>query len=352
MNILHVIDQLSMTHGGGAAKVTSQLAEQQAMMGHNVSVVTTNWHLNGQWPKGVSVKAFKLWGSPFGLRVAPGMMAWNVRRHTDVVHLHNYRTYPNFEFAVRRVPSVLEAHGSMPSRNVIMDKLLWNPFVFNCASAFIANSHLEVPQYQAAGAKSRQIHTIPVGIDWREFETLPGRYDAPYRTILSLGRLHPIKGVDILIEAFKLLDRNDVRLLIAGNDGGDELRLRGLAGRHKHIEFVGGVYGPDKVQTYVDADLYVLPSRYEMFGVTVLEALACGKPVVLTDTSGSARDLPHQCGLTCAPEPNDMADKIGQILDMLDAGDTHYADRRAYARAFGWDRLAERHIKVYEGIVR
>jgi glycosyltransferase involved in cell wall biosynthesis len=351
MNILHVIDQLSMTHGGGAAKVTFQLAEEQARLGHTVTIATTDWRLNGERPTGVNVKAFKLWCSPFGLRVAPGMMAWNIPKRTDVLHLHNYRTFPNFELAARRYPSVLEAHGSMITTQPFIDKVFWHPFIFTAASAYVANAESEVIQYETFGARPEHITTIPVGIDWREFENLPGRYDVPYRTILSLGRLHKIKGVDILIEAFKLLDRNDVRLVIAGNDGGDELRLRGIAGKHKHIEFVGGVYGKDKVQAYVDADLFVLPSRYEMFGVTVLEALACGKPVVVTDTSSVARIVPPEYGLTCIPTAVDMANKLGQALAMLDH-DTHYAERRTFARGFGWDKLAARHIKVYEGIVR
>lgn len=352
MNILHVIDQLSMTHGGGAAKMAYQLAEAQARMGHSVAIYTTDWHLNGQRPEGVKVKAFKLWGSPFGLRVAPGMIFKNAYRGT-VVHLHNYRTFPNLCFSIQGVPYVVEAHGSMPTTRDWPDSVLWKPLIFKGASAYIANSELEIPQYQDSGAKPDKITVIPPGIDWREFETLPTRRPMPYKTILSLGRLHPIKGVDLLIEAFQRLKRPAVRLVIAGNteDTAYLTKLKGLAGSNKRIEFAGPLYGRDKLQAYVDADLYVLPSRYEMFGVTVLEALACGCPVVVMEGCGAAvNGLPRYLGAVSPVSVQVLTETITAMLDTDTLGGP--SCRREWARDYGWDRLAQRHIKVYEGAMK
>ena len=191
MNILHVIDQLSLTHGGGAAMVTYQLAEAQARLGHNVTIATTDWHMNGQKPpEGVKVKAYHYNFSPFGLRVSLGMMsALLPRKH--IVHLHNYRTFANWCYG--GAATVLEAHGSMPTSKPWLDTLAWKPSVFSNAKRYIANSELEIPQYEAQGAKRKEIAVIPPGIDWREFETLPQRNTKPYKTVLYLGRIHPVK---------------------------------------------------------------------------------------------------------------------------------------------------------------
>lgn len=105
------------------------------------------------------------------------------------------------------------------------------------------------------------------------------------RTLLYLGRLHPLKGLDELLDAWARLSSNhpDWQLAIAGPSpvtGGYDL-VDGIARRGlEQVQIVGPLYGEDKSRAFREAELYVLPSRGENFGITIAEALAQGTPVV------------------------------------------------------------------------
>jgi glycosyltransferase involved in cell wall biosynthesis len=110
--------------------------------------------------------------------------------------------------------------------------------------------------------------------------------------LLFLGRIHPVKGLDKLLPAWRAVQSRfpDWRLVIAGSDDGyyrksgylEELQLLVQNLGVERIEFVGGLYGTAKTLTYQDADLYILPSYSENFGVTVAESLAAGTPAIVS----------------------------------------------------------------------
>ena len=115
------------------------------------------------------------------------------------------------------------------------------------------------------------------------------------RILLFLGRLNKIKGLDTLVIAFKQVieESKNVILVIAGPDDGYLDSLKNLVCSLKisdNVLLVGPLYGDDKLAAYVDADVYVLPSTYETFPVTILEAYACSKPVIASKV-GSLNDL-------------------------------------------------------------
>ena len=138
---------------------------------------------------------------------------------------------------------------------------------------------------------------IPNLLDLRPFANLPGAEQARRafpsgqgrRRILFLSRLHPKKGLEILLEALKILKDRDIKVyaLIAGN--GDpsyveslkELALS-LGLNNDEYRFVGPVTGDLKLSLYESADVFVLPTRQENFGFVFIEALACGLPVITT----------------------------------------------------------------------
>ena len=103
----------------------------------------------------------------------------------------------------------------------------------------------------------------------------------------SYGRIHKIKGIDLLIAAYSDLVKEipDIRLVIAGPDDNFLSVLKDQIRRlnpQKMPLFTGPLYNQEKLAAYVDADVYVLPSRYETFPTTVLEAWACKTPVIVT----------------------------------------------------------------------
>jgi glycosyltransferase involved in cell wall biosynthesis len=137
-----------------------------------------------------------------------------------------------------------------------------------------------------------------------------------------------------------------MRLVIVGPYDGWELYLRWLAGDDPRITFTGPLYGKEKIQAYVDADVYVLPSRYEIFGLTIIEALACGTPVLITTKQGMSDMLPDFCGLVT----DDLRSGLETVLDR-ERTELGNEVRRDFAHAFAWDRVALSHLKVYEEVM-
>jgi glycosyltransferase involved in cell wall biosynthesis len=223
----------------------------------------------------------------------------------DIVHLHEYRSFHAMMvsfFAKRnRIPYVVQAHGSVLPifEKQFLKKLfdaVWGNYILKNASRVISLCESEAEQYRMMGVTENKVEIIPNGIDLSRFDDLPleGTFKEKYdissdeKIILFLGRIHKIKGIDLLIDAYCDLIEEvpDVRLVIAGPDDNflsiikDKIKLR--KPRVSPL-FTGPLYDQDKLEAYVDADIYVLPSRYETFPNTILEAWACGTPVVVTD---------------------------------------------------------------------
>ena len=141
---------------------------------------------------------------------------------------------------------------------------------------------------------------IPNGIDAHEFFVLPpkdelaGLYPVlrDKKVILFLGRINWKKGLDILIKAFARIaaENKNAHLLIVGNDEcGYRKKVESWikeCGLRDKVTFTGGLSGPDKLRAYSGSDIFVLPSYSENFGMTAVEAMASGLPIVISDKVG------------------------------------------------------------------
>ncbi|MBA8878913.1 glycosyltransferase involved in cell wall biosynthesis [Phyllobacterium myrsinacearum] len=206
---------------------------------------------------------------------------------------------------------------------------------------------------------------IPNGVFLEEFERLPAsgffKERLPYigdkRIILFLSRLHTKKGLDILAKAYAYIASSypDVDLVVAGPDGGardgfvDAIAQLDLNDR---VHLVGALYGEDKLRALVDATCFCLPSRQEGFSVAILEALACGLPVVISDACHFPEVRVARAGAVVSLVPEDVASGLSAILD-----DTTMASamgengRRLIREQYTWPQIASSTIKGYTGIL-
>lgn len=225
--------------------------------------------------------------------------------------------------------------------------------IWRSAAATVANS---------AGLRDLAIETdptvvidvIPNGIDLDEFSPANPAPTGPFRMV-CVSRLIPRKAIDVLITAFTTVhDRfPDAELVIVG-DGVLGGRLHDLAGRFglaDAIRFAG--YQPhEKMATfYRSAHMFVLPSRHEGMSNAMLEAMACGLPVVVTNTGGTA-ELVEDNGIVVQPDdPGQLATAILTLLD--DENRRRHAAQasRTIARKFGWQSCARRYIETYREAV-
>lgn len=356
MKILHVIDQINQQKHGGSAKVPYELSREQASLGHEVTIFASDWEADGQQaPPGVKLVKFKAY-NVMNVKVTPDLMVTNFKQF-DILHLHNYRTFVNLVASKQKVPYVLQAHGScvkLPARlSKPLHNFLWKRQILNHASALIADADMEIILYQSEGAPAKKIVTIPVGININEFAELPAREEHKGKVILFLGRFDKLKGMDVLAQALKVMDREDVILEVAGVDYGAGKEFKDTIwklGLRDKVRYLGALYGRDKLSAYVNADAFILASRYEMWGLTFLEALACGTPVVMTDRCGAARMLPEECGVVTKFDPESIAQGINKTLDD-DLKNKHQDFRQYWVRQFGWDKIAQKILNVYEGVL-
>ncbi|MGX1308046.1 glycosyltransferase involved in cell wall biosynthesis [Amorphus suaedae] len=302
--------------------------------------------------------AFPYGIGPRRLGISPSLRDW-VRaeaRSEGARILHNHSLWMEtnvYAAAAARGTAcrlVVSPHGTFASRALerssLTKKALWPLFVTRATrgvAAFHATAEHEYADIRASGFR-QPVAVLPNGIDLPE--ALP-KAVAGRRQLLFLGRIHEIKGIDRLLRAWAVLqDRHpDWDLVLAGPDEGghraDMERLAAELGLERHT-FVGPLYGPDKLAAYRAAELYVLPTLSENFGMTVAEALAAGTPVVTTkgapwsglETEGAGWWIDH------GVEP------LVAVLDAAMSEPAELLARRGMngrdwmARDFSWDRIA------------
>jgi glycosyltransferase involved in cell wall biosynthesis len=172
------------------------------------------------------------------------------------------------------------------------------------SSRIIVSTKSEEEDVVGTGINENKVYVLTNFLDLGEFESLPPRgefrerlrLEEDKKVVLYLGRIHRIKGLDLLLRAFSQLSREsyDAHLVLAGPDERYVGQLMKLARKLKindRLSVCGPQYGRDKLSVYVDSDVYVLPSRYESFGSTALEACLCGTPTIVTSNCGIAEML-------------------------------------------------------------
>jgi D-inositol-3-phosphate glycosyltransferase len=220
------------------------------------------------------------------------------------------------------------------------------------------------------GADPERVFVVPPGVDLATFQPMDradARREIGYgsgRLLLFVGRLERLKGVEIAIRALALLrDRqhDDVRLLILGEDSheGDESekdRLKGIAseaGVRDRVDFAGSVAHHELPYFYSAADVCVMPSYSESFGLVALEAQACGCPVVASGVSGLRSVVRDEVSgyLIDEHEPAAYAERIGRLLADRELAQQMGRRGSLLAQRFSWKRTTDRLEELFDGVV-
>ncbi|HEX3799020.1 MAG TPA: glycosyltransferase [Verrucomicrobiae bacterium] len=309
MRHLHFTQSLEPLYGGGLG--TSALALHSEMRAQGVSSVlcatragTPQCQRDGTFEFS-RVKPRPLYFSPEMKQRAPELV-----RGADVLHGHGMYVGPNYIFgrAARRElkPLVYHVHGMFEP--YILKRSRWKKRLVHWL--FENNNFHDVRLWRALTAKEagqirarglQPVVIAPNGLNLADFPR-PQNILTPIRTpfvyelrknrsrLLFLGRIHPKKGLDILLQAWARLDAEtaDWELIIAGPDENGHLpemrRLAQSLAIQDRVFFTGAVTGESKTALLHSADLFVLPSYSEGFSMSLLEAMACEVPVIATDS--------------------------------------------------------------------
>ncbi|HEV7715601.1 MAG TPA: glycosyltransferase [Steroidobacteraceae bacterium] len=315
VRIVHFIECMNPDHGGPPA-IVARLAAAQARLDHDVTLLTTFdppeaaaaiERVFGHVDHFGSVRQRCVNARSIPSRFGPG--AYRAMAATldqaDVVHIHAIWD-PLLKRGMQHchragIPLCVTPHGLLTRYSMSLrtwKKRLalaagWNS-ALNGANLLHCLTEGEGADARALGLTSPRV-VLPNAVDPQELSQVAGALaagqvlpaHASRRFILSLGRLHETKGLDILCDAFAIVAaaRPDVDLVIAGPDFGYEARLRSHVerlGLARRVHVVGPVFGAAKVALLRTALCLCQPSRQEGFSMTILEALACGVPAVIS----------------------------------------------------------------------
>lgn len=288
--------------------------------------------------------------------------------------IHDHGIWGSSNFAAWRaarshgVPYILSPRGMLEpwalqfkARKKKLAWLLYQQRIVASASAVIATSEQEGENVKRLSPK-KPVAIIPNGVDMPTLHDLPSNRSIGGNngTVLFMSRIHPKKNLIGLLHAWKSLNpelSENWRLRIAGPDEGGHVReVAALVielGLQDYVELIGPVSEDSKATAYRSADIFVLPSFSENFGVVVAEALAYGLPVIAT--KGTPWDeLPNRgCGWWVAPDQQSLTGALTTAMSCSyeDRG-TMGAIGRAYAQAeFSWIKIAQQTIEVYRWVL-
>ena len=385
LRIAHLIESIDLA-SGGPSKIAISLASAQAELGQTVRLATLEPPLE---PSAVasmvpatgglgrldieflprSGRLSRMVGSEFRSQIADQI------RGSDLVHVHGIWTPTAFVgAAVSRqmgIPYVVLSNGMLDPWSLRQKRWkkqlalsLYVRRILDGAAALhlgnvdeqrlIAPLGLTSPHFILPnGFFPQEIEASPVaGGFYRRFPSLEGR---PF--LLFLSRLHFKKGLDCLAEAFAMFARRnpDFALVVAGPGHGAEDDFRARIARHELEERVlltGPLYGEAKWQALRDATCFVLPSRQEGFSMAIVEALACGKPVIITPECHFPEVAAVGAGLIVPFNAESVAGAMSTICSDSTLASQMSAAAADFAhRELTWPTIARRSIDEYVRIL-
>ncbi|MBW1980972.1 MAG: glycosyltransferase [Deltaproteobacteria bacterium] len=235
-----------------------------------------------------------------------------------------------------------------------------------CQRILVATDSEKQQLQQHYDVAAEAVDVVPCGVNldiFRPIDKLAAReqlaFDPDEAIILYVGRFVPLKGIERLLEAVKYLQHLPwLRLVLVGGDGPDTAETRNLQricrqlGIHQRVTFTGSLPQTDLPPYYSAADVLVLPSRYESFGLVALEALASGTPVVATRV-GAMEDVLRQ-GETGHLVGNGSARLLASGIDSFIARRHTLSPEkiRASVQQYSWARVATAMIEQYRTVFR
>jgi glycosyltransferase involved in cell wall biosynthesis len=356
---------------GGMEVVIDKLARQFQCRGHVPVVIAQRSRHNTEIPKLPYEVVYypRPRSAVFLLQYVKHVLIREHRKHHfDIVHSH--MAYPTGYIAVKlkkilKAPVVITSHkgdiipqSRYRQRFITRKRMCWALEKADAATG--VNSELKdiIDELTLKKAKSS---VIPNGVDIPD--DAPGMMPescaqvADKNFMLTLGRLHHYKGLDVLLEAVKLLGKQGVeipRLVIAG-DGRERQNLqRQVAelGLDNEVVFAGPVFGDEKNWLLRNCRFFLQPSRAEGMPLTILEAMVYGKTVIGTKIGGICELVKHgETGFLA--EPNDAASLSQAILTLLQHREIHQMQHNAkqFASQMTWPLIADRYLELYERLL-
>jgi len=353
---------------GGTEEVVEQLARHYVALGHDVTVFSSDepGAPEREERDGYLIRRFPLQRRgkfrfpPKSYREAVLAPGW------DVVHLHGQRVWST-DYLYRHLkrspaPVVFTAHGffQRSQGTPLLSDLYYRvvmPRALRHVAAVTALTGPERDELVSFGVDPRKLHVIPNGFVEAEFAALPRGFRARHGIapgaplLLYVGGFYRNKRCDRLVE---LAADTGTTLALVGKEAHPEHGLaecKALAARTgADARFLGVLPRQDVLAGYAEADLFVLASDFEGFGLVLLEAMAAGLPFLSTPC-GAAPDL-AALGAGAVAAPGALALRAKELLDDPERRKAMGRKGRAAAASYAWPPIAKRYLDLYEAVAR
>ena len=342
---------------GGVETHVKEISEQLVKAGHDVEVITTDStvKLNKKdMINGVKVIRFGSFAPGNAYYFAPQIYFYLKKRNYDIIHAHSYHALPAFFASLARngerfiFTPHYHRHGHTVLRNLLHRPYrLFGRRIFSRADSVICVSEYEKKLVESDFKVAAKTIKIPNGINLKEFENLRQlEIDLEEKTgrgkiILYVGRLEEYKGVQYIIQG--LPELHDFRLRVVG-EGPYEAELRRMAkklGAEKKIEWLKNLSRKELLECYANADVFLMLSAHEAYGITVAEALASGTPCIVAEGSALEEFVD---GKACVGiEMPVTAKKVVKAVRDLKKGKRE--NKNDSKSVMDWGAVAERTIK-------
>jgi glycosyltransferase involved in cell wall biosynthesis len=372
MKQLHIVHDISI-RSGGLGLAALRFAQAVAKAGASVTLFVANRTADELCVQS-DVSQFDLTG-PTSHSDSGGMtgllgQAIAVRRSLavgkfDVVHLHGtwspVLAIAGFVAHSKSIPFIVSPHGCLEPWAIGHRKFkkqvalaVYQRRVLKNASLLVATAGQELESIRALDLDG-PVAVLPNGVD---LIAEPKKLSGKVRKILFLSRIHPKKGLRDLVMAWERVKRPGWRVVIAGpSEGGHEDEIKSLIrkrGLEEDFDFPGLVSGEQKERCFAEADVFVLPTYSENFGIAVAEALARGIPVITTTGAPWQELETHQCGWWVAPGVDGVAAGMKDAMNMSRDGLAKMGARgkRLIEEKYAWDQIGRDALHASEWMLQ
>jgi glycosyltransferase involved in cell wall biosynthesis len=377
MKVLHIIPDLAPATGGPVTSVLG-LARAQTALGHEVSIASTDWGMSRRPSlEGVHFHLFPCRYDSWRWAPALGKFLRREIGNYDVATVESLWQYPTYIAgrACREAgtPYVVSTNGMLDEWSLAQKSWKKRPYLrfveratLEGAAAVHLTSRGESEHSHLESFRIRKL-IIPLGVHSSSYRELPDRasFVRRYpelegkRIILFLGRLHFKKQPDVAIKAFHKAHagNGDARLVLAGGGDPDYVKsLRRLVedlGMRRSVLFTGLLQGDAVKEAYRAATVFILPSWQENFGLSVVEAMAAGCPVLVSNHIDLASEIEGAgAGLSVAPSVEDNAAALDYLLnDGVLRARLGEAGRKLVLEKFTWEQCARSFMAAFEDIL-